>query len=175
MSDRPGRDAVRGAKLPSAEDCRGPPRHNGRRPVRWDVVDPFLRNVRGNGALTTLAKALGISRQTLWERRVALGLPPLPTGRAEVTTLTEKEAEAVKSIGEGKSKSQLAREQGVTRQAIHNLTQRAEEKQERASRECSPCRGRGVVECGSNGETPCTTSGHMHVCEPCKGSGRVAP
>lgn len=164
--------------LPSKEEVRlDPLPGSGTRPVRWGLVDPHLRAIQGRGGMSRLARELGISRKTLWMRRVALELPPLVSGRraGQSKSLTKTEEEIMESIRGGSTPAEVARSRGVTRQAVQGAVTRAAAKgsyQAFIDSRCAACGGDGIVPCAVLGECrpPCPGAS-SHVCSKCGGSG----
>lgn len=158
--------------LPTPEECRGPAMPNGVRPVLWEVVDPWLFRLKKAGDLRRLGDALQISRLTLYNRRMELGLPRLPHGRAEVHELTAIEAETLRRIEGGMTQAQIAEERGVTPQAVCGVVTRAQKKL--ATVPCGVCNGYGAHHCGADGAPQCGDGKHFHACIKCSGNGRVS-
>jgi DNA-binding CsgD family transcriptional regulator len=149
----------------------------GTQPVKWELVDPHLKMIRGRGGMTALSRAIGVSRKTLWMRRKELGLDPLVTGRkaANKRDLTKTEAEVMEKIKGGATEAEVARARGVSRQAVHGAVTRAAAKgsyQAFIESRCATCGGDGIVLCAVLGKCrPICPGAPSHVCDACGGSG----
>lgn len=159
-------------KLPTPEQVRMPAVGRAKPQVRWELVDPWLRRIKTYAALTMLERELRISRSSLAARRKEMGEPPLPRGRPREVKLTPYQEQVMKRIEEGATQAEMAREMGVSLQAVQDVVTKAEAKKElQKANGCAMCKGAGVMDCGTDGRPRCQdgNNGHQHVCVTCGG------
>lgn len=142
--------------------------------ILWEQVDPWLEVITSAGALARFAVHVGLSISTLRARRSKLSLPALKRGRPIQQELTGYELSIRSKLEGGMSKGAVARELGVSRQAVGQAMSRAAGK---TGEVCTTCEGVGVVECprtyiddwGERVFEACNSSPHFHVCPKCEG------
>ncbi len=145
---------------------------NGKRPVVWQLVDPWVRRCTENGDIVRLATHLGITPGLLRQRKRRLGMEPLPAGRPREEDLTEAQKNLLRKMDSGMTVTEIANEKGTTPQSVINMRRRLGDKRAIWDRLCKKCEGKGVRPCGSDGETRCAgIGGHSHICIYCNGEG----
>lgn len=138
--------------------------------IDWSKIDQFL-GVTEPGALERLSTSLGVSVEVLRKRRRKLKLPPISKGGApEVYTLTAREKTVQSGVAQGKTVRQMANELG---KAPQNIREAVLSLNEKIARQCTTCKGDGVVTCGHDGRPACQIADHAHICDKCGGKGYV--
>lgn len=137
---------------------------------RWDKIDPWIERITDRGAGAVLAQVWGMHWNTLYRRRIALGMPKLPPGRPPTVNFTAYEEQVLKALQQGVTQAELARQRGVTPVAVNGTVRGIQAKVALAARQCAYCGGSGVRPCGSDGEPVCNPAPHEHVCRHCGGT-----